>query len=109
MLLLIILLPIRLPLYKIQRDGNRLQKFGCGLASGVGAMAFSVGRRCALRGAVESAGVHPSLAALVGRWRNWLAYSHRATDSGDARDSSHRSVFAHDILGHGGPALVRLG
>jgi hypothetical protein len=42
-LLAIVFLPIELLLYKIQRDGNRLQEFGCGLGSGVGAMGRAVG------------------------------------------------------------------
>jgi hypothetical protein len=39
----IALLLIRLLLYKIQRDGNRLHNFGCGLASCVGAVGHPVG------------------------------------------------------------------
>jgi hypothetical protein len=37
------LLPITLLLYKIQRDDNRLQKFGSGLESVVDMLAGSVG------------------------------------------------------------------
>src|ERR1700693_2669509 len=77
-------LPSTLLLYKIQRDGNRLQKFGCGLASGVGAVACSISERRILRGAAGSARVYPAIAAVVGRCRDRLAHPDRATDSGDA-------------------------
>src|SRR5580692_7700265 len=63
--LLITFLPIKLLLYKIQRDDNRLQEFGCGLASGVVAVGPAVSGRFDLRGARWRAGFHCAIGAVV--------------------------------------------
>src|SRR5580704_9546790 len=102
-------LPIKLLLYKIQRDGNRLQKFGSGPASGVGALDSAIGGRLDFRGAARAAGVHNAIRAIARRCWHWLAHSHRTAHSGDARDSAHRSVFRNDLLNGIEPALVCLG
>src|SRR5579863_3156523 len=80
-------------LYKIQRDGKRLQKFCGGVASGVGAVVFSAGRRFVVCGVVDSADVYGAFGAAFGRCGNWMAHSNRATDRGEARGSARGSVF----------------
>src|SRR5258706_7015078 len=87
-------LPITLLLYKIQRDDNGLQKFRCGLAAGVGAVASPVDRGFVLCGAAGAAGFHHAIGAIAGRCGDRLAHSYRAIDSGDACDSARRSIFA---------------
>src|SRR5258706_10334209 len=91
-----ILLPITLLLYKIQRDGNGLQKFGCGRASGVGAMARPVNRGFIFCDAPGAARIHDAIGAAAGRCRNRLAYSDWTIDSGDACGFPRRSVFLND-------------
>src|SRR5258706_15308935 len=89
-------LPITLLLYKIQRDDNGLQKFRCGLAAGVGAVASPVDRGFIFCDAPGAARIHDAIGAAAGRCRNRLAYSDWTIDSGDACGSPRRSVFLND-------------
>src|ERR1700691_5382068 len=100
-----VVLPFIAPLYKIQRDGNRLGKFRPGRSSGVGTVVGPVRGRFDFRGAAGFACVYTLIGTPTGRRRSRLAHSRRTVDSLDPRDPPHRSVF----LNHGWPALVCLG